>query len=195
MASGKTHFLSNVALSVATIPVGYVYPELIPQLVVGNLLGIFLTPDLDSPSGTYTEALISNFLAKCLTLLGRRKTKAYKDTKIINRIVVAINAPYGVLIPHRSWLSHAPVISIVTIGLYFYGLYYVVCRTLNIEIIPLESIYVNYFETLTLWAAHNVLHYFLDGGMILIFGKNVYTLTYPFYKLTTVLFPQGKGKD
>ena len=192
MASGRQQFFADLTICVVSIPLIYYEPTLFKEIVIGNLIGTLVTCDIDSEANTYNEALLSEVVRKFLILCGRRMAKVANDVKILYRLQNAFTAPYGVLCPHRSWLSHAPIASTITITGYLWLLYYLYCQIRNIEAIPLLTLYQLYEVAFYTIAVHHFFHYVMDGGLILFFGKQVYTLTYPFYYLTTKLFPQGE---
>lgn len=200
MASGKTHFLHNLIVSGVTITyAAYNHIPLAP-VILANTIAIVVTPDIDMESKTYSELLIASLLAKVTTLFMSSKKTLTRVTKIYAGIIMSITAPYAFLIPHRSWLSHLPPFSVIVQVLYFYGVYYCICKIFGFEYISLKSYYNNpellktqfnlvFFIVLNL---QHLAHLIGDGGMVLIFGKHYYVFTKPFYNLSRKLFPQDK---
>lgn len=96
MSSGKIHSFTTVILAagcgLSAYQAGYRCPEL-PALIGGTLAGLLLTPDLDVNRGS-----ISNHHARRLggCFFGLAWSLIWK--------------PYSLLIPHRSPLSHFPLI-------------------------------------------------------------------------------------
>lgn len=181
MASGKIHFTSDIILSIVTIPFGVVYPEVIPELIVGNIIGTLFTCDIDLPSTTYNEIILSKFV--------RGK---FAKTFVTN-IQKVITAPYAFFITHRSWLSHGPLIATLTITLYLWFLYFLGGKIFDYDIKNYYYLVTEYQIGLAAICFHHVQHTCLDGFMITFRGKRVYLLGYWFYKITTKLFPQGKN--
>jgi len=104
MPSGKVH--AAMTFSVAT---GVLAPYAIVQLngnpylyVAGNLVGLLVTPDLDLNNDNYSHYLIRKIFYP-----------AYWIWKIIWK-------PYNLLIPHRSPISHFPLLgTLLRIGYVF----------------------------------------------------------------------------
>jgi uncharacterized metal-binding protein len=191
MASGKQHFIADMVICGVTLPLIYYYPQHMYEIIAANVLGTLFTPDIDDSSSTYSEFLVAKIVTKGLTIAGRRKSSANRDTKIIYRLQSALTAPYGVLISHRSWLSHAPLISTLTITFYLWLFYVVICKVFDYpsyEYLYFLQTYQIGFAIITL---HHLIHTTMDGFMLIFFGRKVYLLGYPFYFLTTKLFPQG----
>ena len=178
MASGVTHFKSDIILAVATIPVGVLYPNLIPELIVGNIIGTLFTNDIDMERGTYNEIILAKFV--------RGK---FAKTFVTN-IQKTLTAPYAFFIPHRSWLSHAPLIATITITLYLWLLYFLGGKILDYNVKDYYHLVTEYPIGLAAICFHHAQHCALDGFMITFRGKRVYLFGYWFYKLTTKLFPQ-----
>jgi len=194
MASGKQHFVADMIINGATLTLLYTHPEWRNEILIGNLIGTLLTPDIDNESGTYNEVLLANFVSFALTKFGRRKSAAKRDAKIIYRLQTALTSPYGVMIPHRSWLSHGPLIGTLTITFYLWLVYAVAGKVAGFVTLPYLALIQTYQVGFGVIMAHHIVHLLMDGCMILFFGKQIYLLTYPFYFLTTKLFPQG-SKD
>lgn len=192
MASGKDHFKYSLGICAASVPACIIFPELASDIVLGNVLGLLVTNDMDNPSTTYNEHIIANICQYVLRIFGRKKTKAKKDVKVIYKATAAITAPYGVLIPHRSWLSHFPMFSTLTKYGYEYSIYFIITK--SIDAIPLSFVELatTHEATILVMIIMDTLHYIMDGGMILFFGKQKYTLGKSFYNLTRKLFPQAE---
>lgn len=189
MASGKQHFIANCAIACVTMPIAIVRPDLLSDLTYGNLFGILITPDTDNPGTTYPEQLIASLVQQVLILFGRRKSKAKKDVKILVRLNAAITAPYGVFILHRSFISHFPGISTLSLSFYCYCFLFIYWKINNQQTVGYIPLVLQYQTSFLLWTVHNTVHYLMDGGLILFFGER-YTLGKPFYDLTRKLFPQ-----
>lgn len=95
MSSGKTHgkvtrTTSNL-LVVAGLIVYSNYEVLL--LYLGCLFGLICDPDLDIPTRSDSEGRVMKF------------------NKVLGHLWVWLWLPYGKLIPHRSWVSHFPIVS------------------------------------------------------------------------------------
>ena len=103
MASGKAHATASL---IAAIPAGLaagIGLSSIPYgigTVIGSILGIALTPDLDQEMTTYFE------------------WKLIRKTGPLGFIWMAFWAPYSLLIPHRSFWSHFPIVGTIIRVLY-----------------------------------------------------------------------------
>jgi uncharacterized metal-binding protein len=113
MASGKTHAGITTAasgiLAISMWKFGFTV-ETIRLAAMGCMSGIFLSPDMDVDAGFLGYAYIDRYLGK-----------------IVGTIWRALWWPYAVLIPHRSWWSHAPIISTALRLAYWYLIYLVGC--------------------------------------------------------------------
>ena len=103
MASGKAHAKASLIAAIPTglatgLGLGSVFYGL--GAVAGSILGIALTPDLDQEMTTYFE------------------WKLIRKTGPLGFIWMAFWAPYSLLIPHRSFWSHFPIIGTVIRLLY-----------------------------------------------------------------------------
>ncbi|MHC1733429.1 MAG: DUF2227 family putative metal-binding protein [Bacteroidales bacterium] len=100
MPSGKIHSASSLVAFVASVamPALLSTPNvpLEKSLIFGGgcLLGTLITPDLDISEGCFSMAVIRKI-----------------GGPMAERIWKVFWWPYGVLIPHRHWLSHLPVVS------------------------------------------------------------------------------------
>jgi uncharacterized metal-binding protein len=92
MASGKQHSQATLA---AGIPVGMVYYLITenapPAAIYGCLAGVLLSPDLDIPTKTISEYYMGKI-------------------PVIGCLFYWYWLPYAKLVPHRHWISHAPII-------------------------------------------------------------------------------------
>lgn len=190
MASGQQHFIHGILTAIPVTAIGMTVGIPTSTIILANAVGILLSPDIDMESKTFTEQTTANLLSK---FFHRRKNKQQKIARFFGAILQTITAPYAYFIPHRSWISHLPPFSVISQGLYFYALYWVIYTLCGWSILPLSFFlyhpqFVNYFCII---AFHHFIHLLADGGMILLFGKNRYLLGKPFYHLTTKIFPQG----
>ena len=100
MADGKTHFNSNLILCVPISLIGGYYsyilnnPDILLYTTYGNLLGLFLTPDMDQPGSTYTENLVRELIIKLsINFLSRKKSIILG--KFIKRIFMTLSSGHG----------------------------------------------------------------------------------------------------
>lgn len=99
MASGKEHFESNKRLLIAgavLIPIFTVNPFYGLSWIIGCTLGMFIHPDWDVNHPTYPNAVIKK-----------------KFGSIVAKVYWFVQLPYAKLIPHRSWVSHSPILSTI----------------------------------------------------------------------------------
>lgn len=94
MSSGAEHAKASVACAIALVPlVGPIAgPVAALAAAAGSLLGIALSPDLDQEG------------------LNRFEHKLVRATLGLGYLWVMVWYPYARYIPHRGWLSHAPVV-------------------------------------------------------------------------------------
>ena len=107
MASGKVHAACSVALaaiSFGAILGGIGDVRLGAACAAGCLAGIFLTPDLDQQGWSHSENIL------------------VKATFGIGYLWLLLWYPYAKLIPHRSPLSHFPVLG-TAIRLLYLGIF------------------------------------------------------------------------
>jgi uncharacterized metal-binding protein len=91
-------------------------PEAIRLVAYGCIAGTIFSPDLDVDSG----------------FLGHKWVERYFG-KIVATAWVVIWWPYANFVPHRSWVSHAPVISTMLRAIYWYAFYAAVCILLGAQ--------------------------------------------------------------
>lgn len=150
MPSGKVHSFTTVLLSAGLGYVAYYrlgYPiQPTAALAGGTLAGLFLSPDLDVDSGSISFYHVRK-VGGCL--LGLLWSWLWK--------------PYAMLIPHRSPLSHWPIISTVIRLGYLIGIVYLI-------LLGLHLVHVIDHPTIPAWgplafaglALSDALHFLLD---------------------------------
>lgn len=96
MPKGTTHAKATLALAAAggffAFHNGYPLPQVM-ALTGGTLAGLILTPDLDIDEGCISHDIV-------------RRTAG----RGIGRLWALFWRPYGLMLPHRSRLSHMPVL-------------------------------------------------------------------------------------
>lgn len=103
MPSGRTHlgFTAGLILVETGLFLSTHHPDLIP-LIAGTSVGLIVTPDLDlAENGMISHGMIRKY-----------------GGAILEGLWYGVWYPYGKLISHRSWVSHAPIISTVIRVLY-----------------------------------------------------------------------------
>lgn len=117
MSSGADHAKASVGAALALVPLlGPVFgPAAALSAAAGSLLGIALSPDLDQEG------------------LNKFEHKLVKYTLGLGFLWVMVWYPYARFVPHRGWLSHAPIIgtlgriiylsTILVLGLAAFGLW------------------------------------------------------------------------
>ena len=111
MASGKQHnkgiYIAFAVSSGISVPLAIANPFNIPYLIsfnIGILSGVVFNPDLDFAHRAFSF----------------KNPKRVEPVKRWGPLAI-IWAPYGFFIPHRSFLSHGPIIStLIRVG-YFIG--------------------------------------------------------------------------
>ncbi len=190
MANGATHFKHAKYVSVATESTGWVLalatgdPVIALAVSVGNALGMMLTPDMDDPGTTYPEYLVGWLLRNILWYCGVRRSTTLKDAENVGKkFLAALTAPYGVFIPHRSWLSHLPPIGTLTKATYLYLSYYFSSCVIEFEYVGIDAVVTDPYVwcVILVWAVHDIIHLVDDGGMIQFNGKRRYIFGYKFY--------------
>lgn len=148
MASGKTHATASLITSVplgivAGISLGSIFYGV--GAVVGSVLGIALTPDLDQEMTTYFE------------------WKLIRKTGPLGYLWMALWAPYALLVPHRSFWSHFPIVGTVLRLIYILVLptIFYVYKGYNI-IIP-EMAWKVVLGLVIGLAISDALHWIMDG--------------------------------
>lgn len=93
MPSGRTH--AGTTAIIGVVSVFYPYPDIISLVLfsVGCFLGLVVYPDLDVDVGNYGYHIIR-------VVFGRKLAKVWKYFWWL----------YAKVIPHRSWISHFPVV-------------------------------------------------------------------------------------
>ena len=110
MPSGKAHARDSIMLSVIVAPVALYAthdPLASVAISVGCLAGIPLSPDLDLHVRTVAESL-----------------------PIVGRVWQVIWFPYERAIPHRSWLSHFPIVGTIGRLAYLATVVWLVCHVI-----------------------------------------------------------------
>jgi len=154
MASGAAHAKASVIVS---IPAGLIVGTSLGSIFyglgasLGSILGIALTPDLDQEMTTFFE------------------WKLIRKTGPLGFLWMAFWAPYSLLIPHRSFWSHFPIVGTVIRLLYITTPIIAFC--IWKEYIPDLPQYIVdvIIGTCIGIAASDALHHFMD--MINIFSK------------------------
>ncbi len=108
MPNGNIHNLSTTALAV-TLPVAVFAAGILPAgrvvaLSVGCLAGLLLSPDLDIDKGNISYRIIRRSMGCLPGLLWK-----------------LFWMPYARFIPHRSWMSHGPIVGTLLRLIYLFG--------------------------------------------------------------------------
>jgi len=96
MPNGSTHAKATILLALASGGAAYYFGQPTAQVLAltgGALAGLVLTPDLDVDNGCVSNEVVRRSVGR----------KGEKFWSLYWR-------PYGVMIPHRSRLSHMPVL-------------------------------------------------------------------------------------
>lgn len=188
MAKGATHFKSAKVVAATTEVCGWALAAVDPTMPlavsIGNVLGVMLSPDMDDPGTTYPEYLVGWFLRNLLWYCGVRKRGTLNDAENVGKkFLAAVTAPYGVFIPHRSWLSHLPPVGTLTKVAYLFCFYYVIACVVGFEYIAPRELASTpqAWYIIFVWVVHDSVHLLDDGGMILFNGKRRYVFGHTFY--------------
>lgn len=199
MADGKTHFIHNLFVAGATTTFGFMVGLPMQPFILSNLVGIVFTPDMDMESKTHSEVILARGITKLFFGFSTKK-KQYRIERFFASILMSITAPYAFLFTHRSWLTHLPPFSVIIQLLYFYTVYFCLCKVFDLTYISLvpyfynpENLYTqfNYIFFIVL-NLHHLVHLIGDGGMIIFNGKKYFVLTKTFYNMSRKLFPQSR---
>ena len=143
MANGRQH---AEALQLAAVPVGmlaYVVSndvETAVAVAIGVLVGIIIDPDLDMVQPTHSEWQMRQALG------------------IIGKVWQWYWLPYAWLVPHRSWISHKPIIGTAIRVSYLLILPLVFVPTLA-QLVANKYFFVGLIGL----AAADIIHWFMDG--------------------------------
>lgn len=199
MADGKIHLIHNILVAGVTTGFGIMYGLPLQPFIFSNIAGVLFTPDMDMESKTHSEVMLAGGLARLFVGFSTKK-RIHKVERFFASIIMSITAPYAFFFPHRSWLTHLPPFSVIVQLLYFYGVYFCLCKIFDIHYQSLLPYYENpellltQFNVIifTVLNLHHFAHLIGDGGMIIFFGKKYYIFSKPFYNLSRKLFPQSK---
>lgn len=133
MANGKTHAKDSIDLGTVIGPVvaggsyalwGDLGLSVVLGLMtlLGSWMGVLFTPDLDMETRTLVDRL-----------------------PIIGPLWSVLWYPYAWAIPHRSWLSHTPLLGTAIRQLYFWGIVWVVLSPEWVLDLPGSMIYWAWF--------------------------------------------------
>lgn len=120
MPSGKTHSTATLIIATGLGVAAYQNGWPVIPLAAGALAGLVLTPDLDVPNGSISDAYM-------------RKTGGC----LVGALWSLFWMPYRKIITHRSILSHGPLIGTAIRLLYLFGLPLLAWRLLSgVVILP-----------------------------------------------------------
>ena len=105
MSNGKAHMVATLMLSIPTTVIVTMMtenPYMGLSALIGTLMGIPINPDLDMQTVTTSKQLV------------------VKYTFGIGYLWLMMWYPYALVIPHRSWASHTPIIGTVLRIVYLY---------------------------------------------------------------------------
>jgi uncharacterized metal-binding protein len=95
MPDGREHSAITTLLIIESAPLLYAFlPDVILPVLVGEAITFLVNPDLDVDNGSISMKFIQNILGP----IGAGIWKLYWR-------------PYAILMPHRTFLSHFPVVS------------------------------------------------------------------------------------
>ncbi|MBE9156490.1 DUF2227 family putative metal-binding protein [Nodosilinea sp. LEGE 06152] len=167
MASGKTHDQAVFNASLFTFASGVLLNYLgvfhwldVSIVATGIFSGLMLSPDLDLAENAW------------------KGDSSYKVTALRRWGLLSLFwLPYGLAIPHRSWLSHGLIVGTSLRVLYFWGIVY------GLSYAPWLERFINREYMLTMWRMFPVqlwfiglciadtIHLMFDGGKTSNHGK------------------------
>lgn len=150
MSSGYVHNTVSIAAAGAGFVAMLHYGQPVEAAMLfsaGCLAGIVLTPDLDQQ--TYNR--IENKWRKSKNPL----------VAMMGLLYIMFWMPYALAIPHRSWLSHAPIIGTVLRILYILLFSSIILAVLGVAVAGLQD----YIPLLWMWIPNNFIWFapFLYG--------------------------------
>jgi uncharacterized metal-binding protein len=159
VSSGVVHFRINLAVDFVAIPVGYlmVGDPLATALAIGCVVGTFATPDVrDLEQKTYPVYVLSR-----IPLVGR----------LVAWVFRIFWAPLAIALPHRSRLSHMPVIGTLVAAFYSLGVLSLFLAFLSCPVSPSQvaSSFGEVIASPTVhavfvgWAIQDISHWVADG--------------------------------
>ena len=120
MPDGKTHAMltatAGTVVAITMLRHGFSATEVI-LVSEGCIASFFLNPDLDVDGGNIGYSWIDKYFGKFAGIAWR-----------------AVWWPYAVLMPHRSFWSHAPVVSTLLRVTYWYIAYVLVAKVLGLAV-------------------------------------------------------------
>lgn len=120
MPSGRTHTVANSYLAI--LAVSFIHPLEYALLVAsGCFLGIFLSPDLDVDRGHFGFYFLEILFGKWFSFIWKWYWK-----------------PYSLLVPHRNWVSHFPIVSTFFRFLYLFLPFLVIFRVITPSYLPIS---------------------------------------------------------
>jgi uncharacterized metal-binding protein len=227
MANGKTHHRSTLTLSgiilllvaICFVTGFFTYIGVWIPVIHGIIYGIFFSCDLDIPSRNHSETFFGEIIGFSLSLMGVSSKVCAEWANKGAKIAEMIGHPFGIMVPHRSWASHAPILSTIIRFLYIELILCLVSHILMYTVpfsllapIVYTTIYhgwdmsVLYFLllddqnwvywciTLCVMMLIDVQHYLFDGGLIHINGKKRYTLGKWYYGWAKRNFGSSLGR-
>ncbi len=147
MPSGRVHSAATVVLAAATAWLSVRSGAPMPQVAAvsaGVLTGLVLTPDLDVDEGCYSTNIIRQTFGRTAA-----------------RLWFLFWLPYSRLVPHRSYLSHMPILGTLIRLLYVVAIPLLVymLADLPFRLPPLSPAWAWIAAGLAL---ADILHYILD---------------------------------
>jgi uncharacterized metal-binding protein len=149
MPSGRVHSSSTVSLAVASFGLVFYYthdPKIALAFSLGAASGVFLTPDLDIELQIASKIAISRTFGK-----------------VIGKLWYIFWWPYGKLLPHRSWISHFPVISTLIRLIYLFFLpIFIILSTNTTQFGEILDFLYNIRHAIYGLVAADTLHFIMD---------------------------------
>lgn len=172
MSTGVVHNAVSVAAAATCFSIALssgLSVETATLLGVGCLAGIILTPDLDQQTYNRVE----------------NKWRKSKNpfVAILGQLYIIFWYPYALMIPHRSWVSHMPIVGTVLRILYILVFSSIILLVVGVvyqgaldAIPPLWLLIPNNFERMAPFfyglAISDALHWFFDTKFVKFFTRS-----------------------
>lgn len=183
MASGKIHTVQNTVTAIIVTGVSIYFNLDLFVVTIANILGIWITPDIDHDSITVSETAAGKVLYKVVYgITNNHKFAAFiRNTSVT--IMSTLTYPISYWFTHRSFWTHVPPFSV------FIKLVFIFFVTLLFNIIignPLfflswypEWWWLIFFFILCI---HDGVHTFIgDGGMVIKDNKKLFLMSKSWY--------------
>lgn len=171
VASGKQHFNATLGLGVVlTLVATFINPLYILTTIYASVTALFVHPDCDLESTSYSERMIQQWSNKIIPYwLSHFLMKSYQIIWYV----------YAIFTIHRGWTSHFPIVGTIGRAIYLYGIFWLI--NVHFEIVSKITYSHELLWFISVIAISDILHFLMDGGMFIFLGKKQYGLGKGFY--------------